>query len=114
MGNDENGIEKEEKGTTYATDLIDIVKYQAKKWFTAFCIMTGVAVASIAVTIAIVFRFVHYLDQYDFTGNVEQNGVYVLMDSSGNVISSDISPEDIEKIMEIINDGKNQGIQKED
>lgn len=103
-----------EKGDDiYATELIDLIKYQAKKWFTAFCIMTGVAIASIAVTIAIVFRFVHYLDQYDFTGNIEQSGVYTLIDSSGNVISSDITPEDIEKIMEIINNGENENNKKE-
>lgn len=110
MENKDNANEKED---IYATELIELVKYQAKKWFSAFCIMTGIAAASIAITIAIVFRFVNYLDQYDFTGDVEQNGVYTLMDSEGNIISSDITPEDIERIMEIINGGKNQGGQKE-
>lgn len=111
MGDTKENINGKED--IYATELIEIVKYQAKKWFNAFCIMTCVAVASIAITIAIVFRFVHYLDQYDFSGSVEQNGVYTLMDSSGNVIGSDISPEDIEKIMEILNNGKDQSDQKE-
>lgn len=62
----------------------------------------------IAVIVAIVAGFLLYLNQYDFTSSIEQNGVYTLIDSEGNVISSDISPEQIEQIMGIINNGKYQ------
>ncbi len=56
--------------------------------------------------------FIWYLNQYDFTSTVEQTGVYTLSDSQGNVISSDITPEQISEILEIL-DGEDEGDQKE-
>lgn len=47
--------------------------------------------------------FLLYLWQYDFSGSIEQNGIYTLVDSDGNVISSDITPEQMEDILKIIN-----------
>lgn len=46
-----------------------------------------------------------YLHSYDFSSTVEQEGVYAMLDSDGNVISSDINPEQIIEIMEILNNG---------
>lgn len=60
----------------------------------------------------IVGGFLLYLYQYDFSGTIEQNGVYTLVDSNGNVISSDITPEQMEDILKIIN-GENKNNQKE-
>lgn len=55
----------------------------------------------------IVGAFLLYLYQYDFSGIIEQSGVYTLIDSDGNVISSDITQEQMEDILKIIN-GENK------
>lgn len=86
---------------TLAMELLKELKLQTKRWFVAFCI-------TILLELSTIIGFIWYLNQYDFTSTIEQNGVYTLVDSEGNIISSDITPEQIEKIMEIIN-GKSQG-----
>ena len=55
--------------------------------------------------VLIVGSFLLYLNQYDFTSSeiVEATGVYTLVDSEGNIVAQDLSPEDIEAIMEVIN-----------
>lgn len=60
------------------------------------------------ITFLMVVVFVVYLLQYDFTSQIEQTGVYTFVDSEGNVISSDITAEEMEKIFAIINDGKSE------
>lgn len=57
--------------------------------------------------------FLFYLYQYDFKGTIEQNGIYTLVDSDGNVIGSDITPEQMEDILKIIN-GKSEDNQEQD
>lgn len=99
MGNEEKVTEKEERGL--AMEMLGELKEQSKRWFHAFLVMVLVEVLTIA-------GFIWYLYQYDFTSTIEQSGVYTLIDSSGNVISSDITPDQIESILEIINDGKDQ------
>lgn len=54
--------------------------------------------------------FLWYLNQYDFsseeTTTYTSTGVYSLIDSEGNVIASDLTPEEIEQLMEVsISDG---------
>lgn len=54
--------------------------------------------------------FLWYLNQYDFsseeTTTYTSTGVYSLVDSEGNVIASDLTPEEIEQLMEVsLNDG---------
>lgn len=93
----DNANEKE----VFVLELLSEIKEQSRRWFRAFLIMVAVEVLTIA-------GFIWYPNQYDFESSIEQNGVYTLIDSEGNVISSDITPEQIEKIMEIVNDGKNQ------
>lgn len=56
--------------------------------------------------IAIVTIFTYLWLQYDYTSTTEYSGVYNLTDSQGNVISSDITPADVVKILEAIEDGK--------
>lgn len=97
MGNDEKVTEKEEHGL--AMEMLGELKEQSKRWFHAFIIIVIVEALTIA-------GFIWYLYQYDFTSTIEQAGVYTLIDSSGNVISSDITPDQIESILEIINDGE--------
>lgn len=108
MGNEEKETrevaEKEEKGL--AMEMLGELKEQSKRWFHAFLVMVLVEVLTIA-------GFIWYLYQYDFTSTIEQAGVYTLIDSSGNVISSDITPDQIESILEIINDGKDQNEEKQ-
>lgn len=60
-------------------------------------------VAAILVTIG---GFLWYLNQYDFTSSEASiaTGFYALVDSEGNIISQDLSVEDLEKIEEVIKD----------
>lgn len=95
--------EQEEKGI--AIELLGELKAQNKRLIKV--------IAGLMVMIAlIVGGFLLYLYQYDFSGTIEQSGVYTLVDSSGNVISSDITPEQMEDILKIIN-GENENNQKE-
>lgn len=64
-----------------------------------------------ATVLLIVAGFLIYLYQYDFSGNVEQTGVYTLVDSQGNVISSDIDQEQLKEILNVLN-GYNKGNEK--
>lgn len=108
---DETNVKKEiginEEYNIWMSELIDLVKEQSKAWRRAFF----VSLAMIFGIICIVFL---YLYQYDFTGTIEQTGVYTLIDSKGNVISSDITPEQINEILEIINNGKDENNEKAD
>lgn len=52
------------------------------------------------VILSIVGVFIWYLNQYDFTSEQTVSGVYALVDSDGNVVAQDITPEEYKKIME--------------
>lgn len=103
----------EEKKETLdiANELLQEMKLAAQRAHKA---LITVAMLWFASVIAIVGGFLIYLYQYDFTATVEQTGVYTLMDSQGNVLSTDLSPDDIIRIEEILTDGKNESNQKED
>lgn len=102
MENRDNVNEKEEK--TLAMEMLSELKEQSKRWFRAFLVMVAVEVLTIG-------GFIWYLNQYDFVSTTEQTGIYTLIDSQGNVISSDITPEQVKEIMEIISNGKDQSNQ---
>lgn len=57
------------------------------------------------VILLIVSGFLLYLNQYDFTSTTTTTttntaeGVYAIIDSEGNVIASDLTSEEIERIM---------------
>lgn len=106
MENMDNVKEKEEK-EVFVLELLSEIKEQSRRWFRAFLIMVAVEVLTIA-------GFIWYLNQYDFVSTTEQTGIYTLIDSQGNVISSDIKPEQAKEIMEIINNGKNQSDKNKD
>lgn len=90
--------EQEEKGI--AMELLGELKTQNKRLIRV--------IAGLMVMISlIVGAFLLYLYQYDFSGTIEQSGVYTIIDSDGNVISSDITPEQMEDILKIIN-GENK------
>lgn len=65
-----------------------------------------VAVASAILIAFIVFAFVYLWLQYDYESTIDTSGVYNLVDSQGNVLTSDISPDDVIRILETLNDGK--------
>lgn len=71
-------------------------------------LLKRVIFASFATIIVIVTAFVLYLmkQSNDTITTIDANGVYNLVDSKGNVIATDLTADDINKLMEIIN-GKN-------
>lgn len=64
--------------------------------------------------IVTVVSFVWLWNQYDYESSTssEYSGVYNIVDSEGNVISSDLTPEDVIRIMESLN-GNSESNQKE-
>lgn len=52
--------------------------------------------------------FVWLWNQYDYESSPELSGVYCLVDSQGNVISSDLEPDDVTRILQELNDGRSQ------
>lgn len=46
--------------------------------------------------------------QYDYESVTEYSGVYNLVDAEGNVVTSDISPDDVIRILEAMNHGEGE------
>ena len=72
-------------------------------------LLKKVIFGSFAVIVSIVFMFVLYLiktSDKEISSTIDATGVYILVDSEGNVLATDLTPEDIDKIMEFLN-GKN-------
>lgn len=79
----------------------------AKMWFI-------VAMTILVLWFATIGTFVWYLSQYDYTSTVENDakGIYAIIDSNGNIISQDISPEMYQTFLEwweLNGDSKNEG-----
>lgn len=55
--------------------------------------------------VCVVLIFAYMWLQYDYVSTTEYEGVYNVTDSEGNVISSDLSPEDIIEIVEALDFG---------
>lgn len=66
------------------------------------CICWAVSVVIIA------GAFIWLWCQYDYESTTELSGVYNLVDSEGNVVSSDLEPDDVLRILEELNNGKDQ------
>lgn len=60
--------------------------------------------ASVIISLLLIGAYVWL--QYDYTSTVETNGVYNLVDSQGNVLTSDISPDDVIRILEVLDSGE--------
>lgn len=103
------GNEEKKETLDIANELLQEMKLAAQRAHKA---LITVALLWFASVLAIVGGFLIYLYQYDFTATVEQTGVYTLVDSQGNVLSTDLTPDDIIKIEEILENGKNQGNQE--
>lgn len=69
-------------------------------------IVKTLAISWMVSVVLIVLSFVYLWLQYDYVSMVESSGIYNLVDSAGNVISSDIMPEDIPAILEAIENSK--------
>lgn len=63
--------------------------------------------------VVVVSAFVWLWNQYDYESSTELSGVYCLVDSQGNVVSSDLAPDDVIRILEELNNGKDQADQKQ-
>jgi len=61
-----------------------------------------------ASVIVIVCAFVWLWNQYVYESTTELSGVYNLVDSEGNVVSSDLSPDDVIRILQELDNGKGQ------
>lgn len=68
-----------------------------------------VVIGFVAIIISLIIATTYERLQYDYTSSVETSGVYNLVDSEGNVITSDISPEDVIRILEELNNGQSSG-----
>lgn len=80
-----------------------------KQIHSLYRIIAGVVATALVTVLAVVGGFLLYLNQYDFssTSTVNQNaeGVYALIDSEGNTIALDITPEELQSILEVVNNG---------
>lgn len=57
--------------------------------------------------VAVVLIFAYMWMSYDYVSTTEYAGVYNVTDSEGNVVSSDLSPEEIIEIVKELNRGNN-------
>lgn len=100
-----NGNKKPKENQPLATDVLKYSKEQTRTWIKVFITVLFLWAFTLIGTISI---FIWYLYQYDFSGTIEQTGIYTIVDSDGNVISSDIDQEQLKQILEILNgEGKN-------
>ncbi len=61
----------------------------------------------------VVGAFVWLWNQYDYESSNELSGVYNLVDSQGNVVSADLDPDDVIRILQELENGKDQADQNQ-
>ena len=73
-------------------------------------LLKRVIMGFIILVILIVSGFLFYIGQIKNSSykNVDATGVYNLVDSEGNVIATDLTQDDVEKIVELLNDGEDK------
>lgn len=78
--------------------------------YSLITLLKRVIIGFIILVILIVAGFLFYIGQMKNSNykNVDATGVYNLVDSEGNVIATDLTQEDIEKIVELLNDGEDK------
>lgn len=76
-------------------------------------ILTGIIIGALCAILMVVGGFIWYLNQYDFesttTTTTSATGVYAVVDSEGNVIANDLTPEEIRSIMEVLHGNSQSG-----
>lgn len=77
--------------------------------YSLIVLMKKIIFGFIVLVIAIVGGFLFYINRLDsgVHSNIDATGVYNLVDSEGNVIATDLTQEDIERIVELLNSGEN-------
>lgn len=79
-------------------------------------ILTGTIIGALCAILMVIGGFIWYLNQYDFEGTTttttSATGVYAVVDSEGNVIANDLTPEEIQSIMEVLR-GQNANTQED-
>lgn len=70
-------------------------------------LILGWAISIVCVVAVMLFTFAYMWLQYDYSGSTENTGMYVVSDGNGNVLASDLEPEDVIHIMQEIMNGKN-------
>lgn len=74
-------------------------------------LLKKVILSNTIATVVIILSFVGYLiysSTSDVISTIDTIGVYNLVNSeNGEVIATDLTPEDINKLMEILNNGEN-------
>lgn len=103
--------EQKEEVHSLAMDMLKDYRLRERRSFIERIMILSLWTLSLIFTIGI---FIWYLNQYDFTSTIESTGVYNQVGDGGNVTSADIPPEQLEKLLELINSGKikNDEIQK--
>lgn len=66
-------------------------------------LLKKVILGSFITIILIIAGFIIYLVWGNHSASIDTTGVYNLVDSEGNVIATDLTPEDINNIMEFLN-----------
>lgn len=92
-------------------ELFQEFKEQNKRQTITNRIMLGILTFALCVITFISCLFIWYIQQFDFVESIDQTGVYTLVDSEGNVISSDLTPDEIKYLMEVMTDGENENNQ---
>ena len=65
-------------------------------------LLKKVILASFITIVLIIAGFIFCLIKQPKDSTINANGVYNLVDSEGNVVASDLTPDDINKLMDII------------
>lgn len=78
--------------------------------YSLITLLKRVIIGFIILVILIVAGFLFYIGQIKNNSykNVDATGVYNLVDSEGNVIATDLTQDDVEKIVELLNDGEDK------
>lgn len=73
-------------------------------------IVATVVISALCTVLIVVAGFLWYLSLYDYTSTETvtntAEGFYAIVDSEGNVISSDLTPEEIETFIGTVADGE--------
>lgn len=78
--------------------------------YSLITLLKRVIIGFIILVTLIVAGFLFYIGQIKNSSykNVDATGVYNLVDSEGNVIATDLTQDDVEKIVELLNDGEDK------
>lgn len=76
-----------------SSEILGELKSSINKLWTALYIAIGV----IAI---VVVGFLIYMSQYDYSTTYEATGAYAIIDSSGTVIASDFTAEELQQLLE--------------